>query len=262
MPRKAEGQCIVDGCENTKRALGYCGPHYQLLRKYGRTDRIRTKNKGFICEFDGCEKPAVKRGFCDIHRKRLLRADPETKVQRKYGSLWHDRKSKGILCKEWIDYDTFCAGIGERPSLSHSLMRKDEKQLYGPDNFHWVKEEPRKKRPTKAYDWSDPEVAFRRSKDRHRSRLNRYGITSHQYEELHKQQDGKCAICGDAETRRETRTGNIMMMVVDHCHETLKVRSLLCWRCNIGLGVAKDSVSVLQKMIDYLERHHPNEATQ
>src|ERR1700688_474996 len=138
MPRKAEGPCIVDGCENPKRALGYCSSHYQLLRKYGRTDRIRNRNIGLTCEHRRCRKPAVKRGYCDVHRKRIARADPSLKLQHKYRSLWHDRKSRGILCKEWLDFDTFCIGIGERPSLSHSLMRKDERHLYGPDNFHWV----------------------------------------------------------------------------------------------------------------------------
>jgi hypothetical protein len=259
VPKKAEGPCIVDGCEKTKRALGYCSPHYQLLRKYGRTDRIRVKNKGTICEFDGCQSPAVKRGYCDIHRKRLRRADPETKVQRKFESLWHDRKSAGILCQEWTDFDQFCAGIGERPSLSHSLMRKDERLLYGPTNFQWIKERPRKKRPTKVHDWHDDGPTARRTKYRDRDKYRRYGITVEQFNEMHARQNGLCAICGSAEKRAESKRGKIMQLVVDHCHATLKVRSLLCWRCNIGLGVAKDSIPVLEKMIDYLRFHHPSE---
>ena len=256
MPKKTEGPCVVDGCEDQIHAKGYCTKHYRRLRTYGRTDRIRERNIGRTCEFDGCLEPAVKRGYCDVHRKFLRRNDPRTATKRKYESLWHDRKSKGILCEEWTDFDQFCAGIGERPSLSHSLMRKDERQLYGPENFQWVQENPRRKLPPKVNEWNAPSVIARRTKDCDRDKYGRYGITAAEYEKMHDRQDGKCAICELPETRLESRTGNVMKLVVDHCHDTLKVRALLCWRCNIGLGVAKDSVKVLQKMIAYLERHN------
>ena len=39
---------------------------------------------------------------------------------------------------------------------------------------------------------------------------------------------------------------------VDHCHDTKKVRGLLCAKCNTLLGMAKDDVSILQNAITYL----------
>jgi len=64
----------------------------------------------------------------------------------------------------------------------------------------------------------------------------------------------KCKICGDSiavhsENRHE-------VACIDHCHESLKVRGLLCWHCNIGLGKFFDSVERLRAAIEYLEVHN------
>jgi len=42
------------------------------------------------------------------------------------------------------------------------------------------------------------------------------------------------------------------VLAVDHCHNTNKVRELLCSACNILLGKAKDNISILQSAINYL----------
>lgn len=72
-----------------------------------------------------------------------------------------------------------------------------------------------------------------------------YGITLEDYEIMFKNQEGKCFIC------------NVLKEVlhVDHCHETDKVRGLLCGNCNKALGLLKDNISVLNKAIDYLRLH-------
>lgn len=256
MPRKAEGPCIVPGCENPKRALGYCSPHYQLLRKYGRTDRVHAQNTGRICEYENCEAPAVKVGYCDIHRKLLRRAAPELELQNKYKRLWHDRKSHGLLCAEWTDFNVFCDGVGRYPGLNFSLLRKDERLPYGPANYQWVSKE-KAKRPSKIVDWHDAPAAIARTRERYRDKYRKYGINQARYDAMFEAQKGLCAICNKEEARKETRHGKLMTLVVDHCHDTKKVRALLCWRCNIALGAARDSIQTLLKMIDYLRFHHP-----
>ena len=57
-----------------------------------------------------------------------------------------------------------------------------------------------------------------------------YGITQEGYNELFIKQNGRCAICGTTDTGRHN------YFDVDHCHETGKVRGLLCNRCNRALG--------------------------
>ena len=55
--------------------------------------------------------------------------------------------------------------------------------------------------------------------------LKKYGLTTEQYLQMVSDQDGLCALgCG----RKATK--------IDHCHETGRVRGLLCHPCNVGLG--------------------------
>lgn len=72
-----------------------------------------------------------------------------------------------------------------------------------------------------------------------------YGLSVEQYEALVTAQGGVCALCGGTQSRR---------LDVDHCHDTEKVRGLLCTSCNNGLGRFKDNPEVLRRAADYLER--------
>lgn len=80
--------------------------------------------------------------------------------------------------------------------------------------------------------------AYRRTKLKHR-----YGLSFEQYQELFLKQDGKCACCNERAA-----------VDVDHCHDTGKVRGLLCRSCNVGLGQLGDSVEGLRRAIAYLEK--------
>lgn len=83
----------------------------------------------------------------------------------------------------------------------------------------------------------------KRVKENHRQRLWKYGITQEQFDELIKHSGNKCQICGDTEN-----------LVIDHCHDTNKVRGLLCWSCNVALGHFKDSYDKLKNALEYLCR--------
>lgn len=76
---------------------------------------------------------------------------------------------------------------------------------------------------------------------------DKYGISLKGYERLLAEQDGLCAICfGPPDDNRK--------LSIDHCHETGKVRGLLCTRCNMGLGYFRDAPNVLESAIGYLAR--------
>lgn len=66
---------------------------------------------------------------------------------------------------------------------------------------------------------------LRRDPRQHRDyQLKRdYGISIEQYEDLLREQGGVCAL---------KHHDNIKRLVVDHCHETGKVRGILCYDCN------------------------------
>lgn len=84
----------------------------------------------------------------------------------------------------------------------------------------------------------------RRSSEDRRLR-KRYGITKAEYDQMHANQQGLCALCG----REESLNKNL---AVDHDHQTGKVRALLCGACNRGLGFLGDDATLLQRATNYV----------
>lgn len=84
-----------------------------------------------------------------------------------------------------------------------------------------------------------------------RQRERTFGISHAEYAELHKKQNGLCAICFKPETA--TRNGKVKSLAVDHCHDTGKIRGLLCSDCNTGIGKLKESEKILISAIQYLK---------
>lgn len=93
--------------------------------------------------------------------------------------------------------------------------------------------------------YQDPELRQRKLDG---NRTRRYDITPEQYGAKMIAQDGKCAICGET-----CPTGN--SLAVDHNHETMQVRGLLCVNCNQAIGKFGDSVMKLQRAIEYLREY-------
>ncbi len=69
-------------------------------------------------------------------------------------------------------------------------------------------------------------------------------ITQEDYEALVNKSQGACEVCGDTEGR----------LCIDHCHDTKKVRGMLCHNCNTALGLIKDNKETLRSLIQYLEQ--------
>lgn len=74
----------------------------------------------------------------------------------------------------------------------------------------------------------------------------KYGVTPATYKAMLRKQHRRCAICEGTAGKRRWH--------VDHTHSTGKVRGLLCGKCNIMLGMARDNPSVLIKGAAYLQR--------
>lgn len=81
-----------------------------------------------------------------------------------------------------------------------------------------------------------------------RTTLKRHwGLTEGEYAELLADQDACCAICGRHES--EASRGRLHL---DHCHETGRIRGLLCSPCNIAIGMFRESRDALAAAIKYL----------
>lgn len=88
---------------------------------------------------------------------------------------------------------------------------------------------------------------------RNKNLKRKYGIDTIEYDRMLKSQDGKCKICG---TDRPGIKGR--RFAVDHNHVTGEVRGLLCLRCNLLIGHAKDDIQILQKAMEYLNGSKEN----
>lgn len=71
------------------------------------------------------------------------------------------------------------------------------------------------------------------------------------YQELVERFGDKCRICGTAPNPPNSGMGSGRLNI-DHCHESHRVRGLLCASCNRGLGYFKDDPGRLQAAITYL----------
>lgn len=75
-----------------------------------------------------------------------------------------------------------------------------------------------------------------------------YGLTQSDVERMIHDQGNQCSICLSAFSE--------VIMHIDHCHSTGKVRSLLCSRCNQAIGLIDESIDRADKIKQYLQRHN------
>ena len=76
-----------------------------------------------------------------------------------------------------------------------------------------------------------------------------YGVDLNWYNETFEEQEGRCAACYKHQSELEKA------LAVDHCHQSKKVRGLLCSNCNSALGMSHDSIKTLLNLVKYLEKH-------
>lgn len=75
-----------------------------------------------------------------------------------------------------------------------------------------------------------------------------YGLTPEQVEKMLTDQNFSCKIC---ERSFDEKGGT--RLVVDHCHDTNKVRGIICHDCNVGIARLGDTAEGLRKALRYLE---------
>lgn len=146
------------------------------------------------------------------------RAEYFREYAKKY-RITHKDKIKENNAKSRIKYKEYY----KKKFKEWSLKNKDKRKIY---------------MKTYGHEWN--------KKNGINNHLNRrYGITLEQKENMRIAQNNKCAICGDLmEGDRNC--------CIDHDHKTKKTRQLLCYKCNVSLGLLRENISILQNAINYL----------
>ena len=75
-------------------------------------------------------------------------------------------------------------------------------------------------------------------------RMNKYGITEEQYNDILLSQNSLCGICNKPSDKT---------LHVDHNHKTGKIRGLLCSGCNTGIGFFNEDIDSLTNAVKYLK---------
>lgn len=101
-----------------------------------------------------------------------------------------------------------------------------------------------------------PSQSFESNKNS--SLIRKYNISIKDFKKLEKLQKGRCGICKKKESVSYLKNGKKVKisLSVDHCHQTGKVRGLLCTKCNRGLGNLCDSIQNLENAILYIRKSY------
>lgn len=135
---------------------------------------------------------------------------------------------------KWQGVSGYCRECARTKARNYAKRNTERIKKYRIDNKEKIKKRWK--------DWSS-----KNKRDSHIQRCRRYGITQQQYWKIFEEQNGVCAICKTPPNGRK--------LDIDHCHESGKVRALLCPLCNSGLGHFKESTELLLKAVSYLEEH-------
>lgn len=228
---------VCAGCGEDKKivARGRCRRCYQAALRAG-LGRVNAVNQDKDCAVAGCGKPAHAKSLCFHHYSK---ADHPLKDIWK---LLRSRAGRGNYPEAWDTFRSFLADVGARPSEKHTLRRKDRGQPWSAGNFKWtgpVLEKAGRYDPDYDRAWH-----FRQ----------KYGITPADYDAMLLGQGGVCAVCGKRESHTY-KSGKLKSLAVDHAHdETKRIRGLLCFNCNQGIGRLQDDPALLRAAAAYLER--------
>ncbi len=157
-----------------------------------------------------------------------------------------------------VDIEKFIQGLGWVVVSCNAKIKDRLKDALKKKQVEEIKK-LRLKPHHKYYDRHKEEILNRHKKERNKhhhrksgikGKYSKYGMTQEDYDNKLKSQNGLCAICN-----KKQKSGRNQNLVVDHDHESGKVRDLLCNSCNVALGLFQDSIDILDKSIRYLKKH-------
>jgi len=170
--------------------------------------------------------------------REKIRSDPQKHEERKAKKRESNKRRMDEIKSDPIKYAEHLEKEKQRGKQKRKDLQLDplRKQKYNQYQKKYAKENKDK---LKNYQSRSSEAWKKRNIAR------RYGITIEYYDSLLEKQNGLCAICLKKPEK----------LHVDHSHETGIVRALLCHKCNTSLGLLQEDAEILNRAIEYLEKH-------
>lgn len=124
-------------------------------------------------------------------------------------------------------------------------MTKSKKQIRAD---YYLRNKAKENARSREYHWANRDKLCKDMIDR--QYIRKYGMTAADKAAMLKAQGGKCAVC------KSDTPGGRWGWVIDHNHNTGRVRGVLCHHCNTTIGNSLENVSRLEGIIKYLEADH------
>lgn len=159
---------------------------------------------------------------------RLLKLCRDCGIEKEDGSF-HPASNGGLRhpCKECYN---------RRESERRKNLPPEKKELIARRGYEWKKNNPERVRATHL--------------------VNTYGITWEEYEVMYDSHDGSCWLC---HKEFDGLTKCSAGPYVDHCHETGRVRGLLCAPCNQLVGLLeRHGLDKMNELVSYVEGGESN----
>lgn len=179
---------------------------------------------------DGCKvcRRAYRKSYDGLNREKVsARAKKYRRENREeysiYGKAYRDKNRKQLDAK------------------NRSYRESNREQILARKKAHYQKNRDRILAAQRRYFKENPgkRVAYLRQ--------SIYGVSPEGFNRMLVEQGTVCAICKGP--------GGKKGLGVDHDHATGKVRSLLCSKCNMAIGLLNDSSAVVQQALSYLKSH-------
>lgn len=152
----------------------------------------------------------------------LLKAENDFRLRKSFNTGQHYR---GKICK-----------------ACHATKARVKHAIWLQNNPNYVKDYNRKYRQEHQEESRD--------KARRHMYKKKYGITPEEKNWMLVNQDNRCIICNTKYPAHKSG------WCVDHDHKTGKIRSILCYSCNLVIGFAKEQSTILRMAAKYLDYHH------
>jgi hypothetical protein len=148
----------------------------------------------------------------------------------------------------WKGDRKLCTGCGKYKKLA-SFKPKKNKDAWPRPQCRICRREKQRIRRSKTPSWIE-----------NVKRL--HGLSPEQYNAMREAFDYRCGICRIHEDDLPTHRGAKGRLCVDHCHNTDRIRGLLCMWCNTTIGMMKDDPALFMACIAYLERTKPQDLSE
>ena len=241
---KPDATCTVQDCGSVVHATGLCQPHYRQQRRRTLDPQVGQRKPG----------PAPREGATPHQR-----LTDEDKAARRAA-----RKAAKTICvnnHELTEQNSYVTSKGQK--VCRICTRNAQQRFHGRPETGDAPVGPRNAEKTHCK-WGHEYAVHGRVKadgarmcvpcHRESTLMRTYDFARGQYDAMHAEQDGCCAIC-----RRKLEEGKNLH--VDHDHATGVVRGLLCTSCNNGLGRFDDDPALFDVAAAYIRRHRVDAKT-